>query len=380
VIFAHLAYRNVIRRRERSLLTLIGVLLAVACYVSLLSVAEGLYQRVKRELDGRNVDVYLVPQTAVPLPTGPVGTLGLTTDTIALERLQQIAADDRVRLVTGVNRYQWTGRSGVVMVLAINPESLPQFFPLLKVLPGGRLMAVGEMMMGQGLSVAEGRGVGSSFQYGQYSFKITGVVHSGGGFQDYFAYLGMDPLESKEGVHEVWVQLQDPARAREFADWLNAQGIPRARAYTRREYLGAAYQYIRYAWLLQFAIASIGVLISMTAAMNTMLMSTYERLREFATLRAIGASRATVVQMVLAESVMLCATGGAAGTLLGILGARLVNQALGVLLQLSFPLGAVTWWLVAQSLVLSVFVGLVGAVIPGVIVWKLNIVEGLRWD
>jgi hypothetical protein len=25
-------------------------------------------------------------------------------------------------------------------------------------------------------------------------------------------------------------------------------------------------------------------------------------------------------------------------------------------------------------------VGLVGAVIPGVIVWKLNIVEGLRWD
>ncbi|HBM97776.1 TPA: hypothetical protein DD394_10015, partial [bacterium UBP9_UBA11836] len=70
-----LAIRNVWRRRERSLLTLVGVLLAVGTFVAMVSLAEGMYQRVSLELDGRAVDVYVVPNTAAPLPTGPVGTI-----------------------------------------------------------------------------------------------------------------------------------------------------------------------------------------------------------------------------------------------------------------------------------------------------------------
>ena len=50
------------------------------------------------------------------------------------------------------------------------------------------------------------------------------------------------------------------------------------------------------------------------------------------------------------------------------------------LLQLSFPLAAITPGLIIQAILLSLFVGLVGAAIPSVLVWRVDIVRGLRWN
>lgn len=381
MIFLTLAYRNVLRNRERSTLTLVGVLLAVGSFVALVSLAEGLYTRVDRELNGRDVDIYVVPDTTLLLPTGPVGTLGLTSDVIDLSWLEPIEALPNVRDAAGIIRQQWTGESGILMVLALDPARLQSCFPYAKI--RGRLMEDGQAMLGAGLVALEGKKVGDYLRYGQRRYRITGLVESRGGFQDYFAYLPLSTAlkqDGRPGVQEVWVQVEDPYRARETAQAIDALKIPGVHAYTRQQYLGRAHQYIRYVWLLQFAVAAIGVLISITAAMNTMLMSTYERLREFATLRAIGASRGTVVAMILTESVLLCTAGGLLGVGFGWLGSYLLDRAVMVLLQLSFPLASVTWKLVFQAVLLSVFVGLMGAVIPAFLVWRLHLVDGLRWE
>ena len=112
--------------------------------------------------------------------------------------------------------------------------------------------------------------------------------------------------------------------------------------------------------------------------MNTMLMSTYERMREFAVLRAIGASRLTVSLMLLWESLMLSCAGGVLGCLFGLLTSGILDQAVIVLLQLPFPLARVTPLLLLQGMLLSALVGLVGAVIPLILVWRQKIMDGLR--
>lgn len=383
MIAVTLAFRNVMRRRERSLLTLIGVLLAVGTFVAMVSLAEGLYRRVSTELDGRAVDVYVVPQSAAPLPTGPVGTLGLTTDTVGLEWIDKIGQVANVRRAAGITRAQWSGNAGVVMVLGIAREDMQVFLPAAQVVEG-RMMEAGQVMLGVGLAGLEGVTdlKGATLRHSQTSYPVSGLV-DGSGFQDWFAYLPLQTsleVTNAKGVQEVWVQLEDPHRAVEVVQAIQALQIPGAKALTRREYLGAANDYIQYAWLLQFAISAIGVLIAITAAMNTMLMSTYERMREFGTLRAIGTPRGTVVAMVVAESVMLSLTGGVLGIAFGWVGSILLDRAMVVLLQLSFPLASITVPLLAQAVVLSGFVGLVGAAIPSVLVWRLNIVEGLRWE
>ena len=298
-----LAFRNVLRRRERSLLTLVGVLLAVGAFVAMISLAEGMYKRVELELDGRHVDVYVVPATAAPLPTGPVGTIGLTTDTINLEWVKRIRDEvDNVRAATPVARMQWSIKRRMIMVIGIDPEQITTFLPSLKWIQGRPGIADGCAVVGKGLLDMEGLAMGSRLRSGQTEYPITGVVSAGAGFQDYFAYVPMSTalkVSDGKGAAEIWIQLRDEHRSAEVIRKIESMKIPRVKVLSRKEYLGSANDYIQYAWMLQFAISAIGVLIAVTAAMNTMLMSTYERMREFGTLRAIGASRVYVLWLVL---------------------------------------------------------------------------------
>ena len=48
-MIASLAFRNVLRNKERSLLTLVGVVLAIGSFVALVSLAAGFTKRVERE-------------------------------------------------------------------------------------------------------------------------------------------------------------------------------------------------------------------------------------------------------------------------------------------------------------------------------------------
>lgn len=372
-----LAARNLIRNRERSLLTLIGVLLAIGSFVALVSLAEGLNRRIDQELDHRNVDIYVVPRRAQALPSGPIGTIGYSQETMSQEVLQKISEMPNVARVAGVNRDNWSGRRTILPVVFLDVADIRAFFPRLQGVPDE--LGPQDILLGSGLAAQEGAGPGSVIPRQQTQYTVKGLVQ-GGGFQDYFAFVQPRSDSGTQGYQEGWIQLQDKALAIGNAQEINANLLSGGElvALTRQQYLTKSHSLAVYAWLLQASIASIGVLIAITASMNTMLMSTYERLREFAVLRAIGASRGTVAMMLLWESVMLSCVGGILGCLFGVLASGVLDRAVVVLLQLPFPLARVTLWLILQSMGLAVAVGVVGAAIPLILVWRQKIMDGLR--
>jgi len=371
----NLALRNVIRNRERSLLTLIGVLLAIGSFVALVSLAEGLSRRIEMELDSRSVDVYVMPEQALALPSGPIGTIGYSQDTISNDVLTKIKESPNVAEAVGVNRDSWKGRRAILPVLYLDQRSITLFFPNLVGVPED--LAEGQVILGQGLARQEfGSNAADAIQHGQQKLSVVGVVR-GGGFQDFFAFV--KPTAQNNGYQEIWLKLTDSNLASGDAASLRSQ-FPGLQVLTRKEYLASSNVFVRYAWLLQASIASIGVLIAITASMNTMLMSTYERLREFAVLRAIGASRSTVGMMLLWESLMLSAMGGVLGCLFGVLVSGVLDEAVVVLLQLPFPLAQITPLLLLQGMLLSMLVGAAGALIPLILIWRQQIMDGLRTE
>ncbi|MBX3171656.1 MAG: ABC transporter permease [Candidatus Eremiobacteraeota bacterium] len=370
-----LALRNVLRNRERSLLTLIGVLLAIGSFVALVSLAEGLSRRIEMELDSRAVDIYVMPEQALALPSGPIGTIGYSQDTISNETLTKIKELPNVAEAIGVNRDSWKGRHAILPILYLDQRAIAVFFPNLSGVPED--LAEGQVILGQGLARQEfGSGGADAIQHGQTRLRVVGIVR-GGGFQDFFAFV--KPAEQNNGYQEIWLKLSDINLASGDAATLRSQ-FPGLKVLTRREYLASSNVFVRYAWLLQASIASIGVLIAITASMNTMLMSTYERLREFAVLRAIGASRATVGMMLLWESLMLSGMGGILGCLFGVLVSGVLDEAVVVLLQLPFPLAQITPLLLLQGMLLSMLVGGAGALIPLILIWRQQIMDGLRTE
>lgn len=370
-----LALRNVVRNRERSLLTLIGVLLAIGSFVALVSLAEGLSQRITSELDSRAVDLYLIPRRSLALPSGPIGTIGYSQDTISKETLDQVVSNvTNVVRADGINRDTWSGSRAILPVLYMERSAISSYFPKLQGLPED--LPEGQIVLGAGLAYQEfGNAAAGAIRHGQTQLAVAAVVR-GGGFQDYFAFV--KPPQENNGYQEVWVQLRDPnlasGNAREIAAWLP----PGIEVLTRNQYLARTHQFVQYAWLLQASIASIGVLISITASMNTMLMSTYERMREFAVLRAIGASRATVSAMLIWESLMLSGLGGVLGCLFGALVSKVLDEAVVVLFRLPFPLARITPVLLFEGMLVSALVGVAGAIIPLILVWRQRLMDGLR--
>lgn len=389
LISIQLAIKNVYRKRERSLLTIIGVLLAVGSFISLLSIAEGLSNRINREINGRKVDIYILPHDAAVLPTGPVGTIGFTSNTLPLSmvgKLKKIQKLPNIKNICPIYRIQQKIGNQTLIIWGIKSENFAEFFPYFKIRPGGRRFEdnASEAVMGGNLAMERGVKPESLIPIEGQPFTVVGIGVPHYSFQDYFCYIPLEKamkLKNARGAQEIWVQVNRPVKA-EINNTAKAikEAFPDANVKTREEYLGSANEYVYYAWLLQFAISAIGVLIAITASMNTMLMSTYERIKEFGTLRAIGATRFNVFFMILTESLILCFIGGLGGIVLGIMGSKLLDDAVRVLLQLSFPLAKITFNLIMYAFILSVAVGVIAAIIPAVIVYKMHIIDALRWE
>ena len=83
------------------------------------------------------------------------------------------------------------------------------------------------------------------------------------------------------------------------------------------------------------------MLVSLFGIVNTLVLSIYERTRELGMMRAIGASRRQIRQMIRYESLITGLIGGVLGLVIGVVGALLVTTLAlaGSGYVLSIPLG-----------------------------------------
>lgn len=370
----NLALRNVIRHRERSLLTLIGVLLAVGSYVALVSLAEGLAIRLNEEVSHRRVDYYLLPSSSGTYQASGLGLGQGGIQTVDPKVLLEIEGWGGMGRAVGIYRGSVQAGEKSYPYLSIDTLNPGDFLPTLVFSQG---VKEGFVLKGKSVHLKQ-----DHLEVGVESLKVEGMVQ-GGGFIDDGFYLAPEDakeLSSGGGFDELWLQVDGTADPNLMRDWLEESYGDSYIILSSDEMMQTTQNYSRLVWLVQFSIASIGVLIAMTASMNTMLMSTYERLRELATLRAIGAGRWQVVGILLCESVILNVIGGLLGCLFGILCSFVLDKAVVMLLGLSSALAKITFGLVFSALALSVLIGFVGALIPSSIAWKLDIVKNLRSD
>ena len=107
---------------------------------------------------------------------------------------------------------------------------------------------------------------------------------------------------------------------------------------------------------------------------NTMSQALRERIPELAVLKTLGFSDGTVFLLVLGEAVLLCTFGGALGVGL----AFLMAPGLSVNLEGLFGVFAVLPSTAITALALSVVIGLVIGIIPALTAQRLTIVDALR--
>jgi putative ABC transport system permease protein len=105
------------------------------------------------------------------------------------------------------------------------------------------------------------------------------------------------------------------------------------------------------------AIAAISLVVGGIGVMNIMLANVSERVVEIGLRRAVGATRRDVLGQLLLESIMICVTGGAIGTLLGLSGAAVAAWIMGI------P-QVFAWEALLLALFISIGVGLASGIVP----------------
>lgn len=128
-----------------------------------------------------------------------------------------------------------------------------------------------------------------------------------------------------------------------------------------------ALQYMAYGIML---ISGISIFI---ALYNTL----KERKYEFALLRVNGASRIQLLMLVLIESLLLCVTGFIFGTIVGRIALSLISGSSESEFKISFNPLEFVWEKEGYLFLLTIFVGILAAVIPAVKAYSLNISKTL---
>lgn len=102
-----------------------------------------------------------------------------------------------------------------------------------------------------------------------------------------------------------------------------------------------------------------------------------ERKYEFALLRVSGASRTQLLSLVLFESILLCFTGFILGTIVGRIALVLISSTTDEQYKMTFEPFAFVWEKEGILFIVTIFVGILAALIPAVKAYRLNISKTL---
>jgi putative ABC transport system permease protein len=153
--------------------------------------------------------------------------------------------------------------------------------------------------------------------------------------------------------------------------------FPQAHAQTAAQYTKELSSKVNKFLLLVYVLLALSVLVSLFGIVNTLVLSIYERTHELGMMRAIGASRRQIRQMIRYESLITGLIGGVLGLIIGVVGAVLVTtlalSSSGYVV--SIPVGTLVVLLIA-----SAFAGLFAAQLPARRAAKLDVLGALAGD
>ena len=397
-----LALQSLWANKMRTILTLIGVVMAVASIIMVVTLVQGAKKYVSTKLSGYGADVFTVTRMSSVIFTADdyfryqkrkilriedyeavreACTEGSEVGAL-LNRSTNVVYNGHSSDNTGLRGYTWT-------MLSLNniDIALGRGFTQADDDHGTHNVIVGYDIVDNLLG--DGDPIGKEIRVDGIPYTIVGVGDRQGKtfgqsqdnwvavpvstYQQTYGYNdSVDIYARASGGAAVMERAKDDVRVLMRTRRHNAPGQPDDfEIETNDTFLDIANQLLGlFAWVV-LGIASISLVVGGIVIMNIMLVSVTERTREIGVRKALGAKQRDILLQFLIESGTMALVGGAIGVLVGVGVGKLITLVVG------FPTNA-PLWVIFLGLFLAGAVGIFFGVYPASKAAKLDPVVALR--
>ena len=334
--FFILAYKNLKRRKSRSFLTIGGVALAVAVLVCLLGFNAGYQGALTSDIDKMGYQVVVTAkgcpyEAATMILNGEAGLKFIDEDIY-----KQITSDPDIDKITPLlaqlayDPEKMEGKGGFTNYLGIEESYMP-LKPNVEIIKGEWFSGndVNEVILGYDAAESEKKSVGDkiSIPGKDIVFTIVGIFNRTGSQEDGTVFL---PLKTTQRIFDtegkltgIGIKLKQIEKISEFEDRLYP--IASIQVISMSQVKGTILNLVNSAKILIMSVAFIAIFVAIIGVINTILMSVFERTQEIGIMKAIGASRLDIFQLIWMETLIVCTLGGIFGSIIAFFGGNLVE-------------------------------------------------------
>jgi len=360
--------RNLMRRRTRSVLTLVGIGIAVAAVVALSGLADGMGRQITEMGGGGQADLLAVEANISDMQYSSID-----------ERVvKRIAAMPEVKSVSGfLFSAIATEDMPLLMISGYNPhdDAIRHF----RIVEGEGLSSSRQAIVGRLAADNMDKEVGETINLAGSRYRIVGIYETGVPWEDIGIVISLREAQALLGrpgqVGFLGIRLRDPRQVDSVLTEIEER-FPEISVSKTAEFVESVPDF-RAMDAMIGGISFLAVLVGGIGMMNTVFMSVFERTREIGVLRALGWRRLRVLGMIIQEALLLGAAGGLAGVLLG--------MGLGRLLMMIPLLGAAlepqySPELILRAFVLALVLGTIASLYPAWWASRLDPLEALRYE
>lgn len=237
-----------------------------------------------------------------------------------------------------------------------------------------------------------------------FKIAVIGVMAEGQGEHDYYAYTTFEQAQkikkekdkydksvgggvtgggkvANEGYSSALVYVKDMDQVATVQQAIKDMGFE---ANSLMEYLESMQQTSNMIQMVLGGIGAVSLLVAAIGITNTMIMSIYERTKEIGVMKVIGASLGDIKKMFLAEAAMIGFIGGGFGLLISFLGSKILNY-VGQNITIFGGMGGsklsiIPIWLYGLAIGFTTLVGIISGYFPAVKAMRLSVLQALRTE
>ncbi len=436
-----LSFRNLLRRRTRSILAIIGVVVGTSAIIVMLSLGFGLSENFRQQIESYgNLHIIDVMGNGGYYPG--MGKPGMdqetsgTLDDLAVAQFQKMK---HVETVSPVLQEYLKFAIGKYIaganVMGIDPDFMAKadydiqdgrlllkddkfsvvfgnqvpiwFYNPKKTLYSSwsgeaqvdvltnKLLMTGDMNYGEKNPYVE---PGEPVNYKLYKAKGIGILANPNDESAYNVYMNIDTLRTikadlKKARHEttagtqaydlVKVYVTDINKVQDVSEAIREMGF---QTNSLSDWLKAMQDTARIIQGILGGIGAISLLVAALGITNTMIMSIYERTREIGIMKVMGANLTDIRSLFLLEAGLIGFIGGVVGIVFSFVISLLMNTLLSGIMQgllgniggYGTTISLIPWWLVIASLAFSTLIGVVSGYYPARRAMRMSALESIR--